>query len=75
MYYTYIIQSQSKGIYYKGISQRPEKRLWEHNNDMSRYTAGKGPWVLVYLQIHETKREALIAEKKLKKAGSEYLQE
>ena len=66
MYYTYIIWSQSLDIFYKGITQNPEQRLWEHNNDMSRYTRGKGPWALMYLKQHKTKREAIIEEKRLK---------
>jgi putative endonuclease len=41
---------------------------------MSRFTSGKGPWELVYLYSFPSKKEALIAEKKLKKAGSAYLQ-
>ena len=72
-YFTYIIYSHSCQVYYKGSTQAPEKRLWEHNQDLSRYTKGKGPWKLVYLKAHSSKREALIAERKLKKAGSSYL--
>ena len=66
MYYTYIIYSSSYDIYYKGVSLFPEKRLSEHNNDESRYTAGKGPWVLVYTKAFVSKKTALIEEKRLK---------
>ena len=66
MYYTYIIWSQTFDIFYKGVTQDPSHRLWEHNHDMSRYTSGKGPWALVYLKQHPTKREAIIEEKRLK---------
>jgi putative endonuclease len=51
-----------------------EKRLWQHNQGFSRYTKNKGPWQLVYCKPFPTKKEALMAEKKLKKAGSDYLQ-
>ncbi|MBU1009851.1 MAG: GIY-YIG nuclease family protein [Bacteroidetes bacterium] len=37
MYYTYIIFSITKRLYYKGISSDLEKRLAEHNADKSRY--------------------------------------
>ncbi|KAF0201316.1 MAG: hypothetical protein FD170_2775 [Bacteroidetes bacterium] len=67
MYYTYIIYSAISDVYYKGFSNDPVHRLWEHNNELSHYTAGKGPWKLVYLKEFETKREALIEEKRLKK--------
>jgi putative endonuclease len=66
MYYTYIIWSRSHDIFFKGITLDPEHRLWEHNNDMSGFTAGKGPWALMYLKQHPAKREALIEEKRLK---------
>jgi len=72
-FYVYIIFSPSRGIYYKGFSEDPIRRLQEHNADKSHYTSGKGPWEIVYLKTYFTKREALIAEKKLKRAGSAYL--
>ena len=65
MIYTYIIWSLNHGIFYKGINHDPEHRLWEHNNNMCRYTAGKGPWSLVYFKQHESKREALIEGKRI----------
>ena len=72
-YFTYIIFSPSHQVHYKGMTSYPEKRLWQHNNSKSRYTSGKEPWELVYLKAYPTKREALMAEKKLKKAGKDYL--
>jgi putative endonuclease len=67
MYYVYILFSQRLNIFYKGITQNPDKRLQEHNNDLSRFTAGKGPWELVYLEEVSSKKEALIREKAIKK--------
>jgi putative endonuclease len=37
------------------------------NNNQSKYTANKGPWKLVYTAAFETKKEALIVEKRIKK--------
>ena len=74
MYYSYIILSKENNIYYKGMTTDILKRLLEHNNNLSRYTAGKGPWSLVYLKIHESKREALIEEKRLKRLKERSLQ-
>ncbi len=73
-FFVYIIYSKSHRIYYKGFTENPEQRIKEHNENMSRFTSGKGPWELVYLHSFPTKKEALIAEKKLKRAGSDYLQ-
>ena len=67
MYYTYILYSSSEDVYYKGSSSDPDRRLWQHNSDKSRYTCGKGPWTMVYKKAYETKREALIEEKRLKR--------
>jgi putative endonuclease len=67
MYYVYILFSQRLDIFYKGITQNPDKRLQEHNNDLSRFTAGKGPWELVYLEEVSSKKEALMREKAIKK--------
>ena len=43
MFYTYIIYSKSKDIYYKGFSESPTQRLLDHNENKPRYTSGKGP--------------------------------
>ncbi len=75
MYYTYIIYSSTKDLYYKGSSSRLEHRLWEHNNDKSRYTSGKGPWTMVYKKEHETKREALIEEKRIKRLNRKSIED
>jgi len=74
MYYTYIIFSITKRLYYKGISSDLEKRLAEHNADKSRYTSGKGPWQLVYFREFETKKAALIEERRLKRLNHEALE-
>ena len=72
MYYVYVLHSASYGLYYKGFTQDVERRLSEHNRDKSRYTSGKGPWDLLILEVFETKREALIREKSLKRCKPEY---
>jgi putative endonuclease len=67
MHVVYIIYSASRGIYYKGYTTNAEKRLEQHNKNESRYTANKGPWSLVYIEVYQSKREALIREKSIKK--------
>ncbi len=74
MYYVYIIESASLGIYYKGTSSDVDRRLTEHNENKSRFTSGKGPWKLVYRKEFSTKTEALIEEKRLKKLNSRSIQ-
>ncbi|MGB8489760.1 MAG: GIY-YIG nuclease family protein, partial [Bacteroidales bacterium] len=72
-YYVYIIQSETTGIFYKGFSSNPELRLIQHNSGMSRYTDGKGPWKMVYLEKLKDKTGALIREKQLKRANLDYI--
>ena len=73
-YFVYILQSEKDHSYYKGFTENISKRLFEHNNGFSRYTSKKMPWKLVYLQEFETKREALIREKQIKRFNSVYLE-
>jgi len=56
------------GSYYKGFSEHPLLRLIQHNNKECQYTSHKTPWALVYVEEMESKRDALIREKNLKKA-------
>jgi putative endonuclease len=72
-YFVYIIYSESYDVFYKGFSERPYERLQEHNDNLSKFTAGKGPWTLVYLKCFNSKKEALIAEKKLKRCNRDYI--
>ena len=66
-YYVYIIQSQVDQTFYKGYTEQPLKRLAQHNAGEMNYSSKKIPWKLVALFSFQTKKEALIAEKKLKK--------
>ena len=72
-YFVYIIQSEVDNTYYKGYTQNPEQRLCQHNNGKSRYTSNKTPWKLVYLEEYQTKKEAIIREKQIKRFNSQYL--
>ena len=73
-FYVYIICSLLDGSYYKGFTEDPLVRLQAHNNKESTYTSSKVPWTLVYIEIFESKREALIREKAVKKYGYERIQ-
>jgi putative endonuclease len=70
-FYVYIIQSKKDKSFYKGYTENYEKRLDQHNKGESSYTSKKIPWNLVYLEMHNSKKEALIREKNLKKAALE----
>jgi len=74
-WFVYIIQSEQDGTYYKGSSEDPLRRLVEHNSGMSRYTSGKLPWKLVYVEELGSKKEMLIRERKLKRGNAAYYQQ
>jgi len=74
MFYVYIIYSISLKVYYKGITTDFSKRIESHNQGKSKYTSKANDWVKVYLRSFETKREALIEEKRLKKLNVKSLE-
>jgi len=70
-----IIQSQADNSYYKGYSTDPLQRLHQHNNKESAYTSLKIPWQLVYIEILNSKTEALKRERVLKKYSHQQIQQ
>jgi putative endonuclease len=73
-FYVYLIRSIQEGIYYKGSSEDPIRRLQEHNDGLSEYTSFHRPWVLVYVEELPDKREMLIRERKLKRGNKGYFE-
>ncbi len=74
MFYVYILFSKSCNIYYKGFTADISKRLEYHNTGKSNYTSKTNDWELVYCDKFETKRDALIEEKRLKKLNKSSLE-
>ncbi|WP_036151657.1 GIY-YIG nuclease family protein [Maribacter forsetii] len=72
-HYVYIIYSASHDVYYKGYSTDYTMRLEQHNQGKTTYTKNKGPWKLVYAEELDSKKEALIKEKMLKRQNRQYL--
>jgi putative endonuclease len=73
MYYVYVLESLIDGDFYKGSSVDYVKRTEEHNRGENQYTRSKMPWKLIFAQQFETKKEALIQEKRFKRCNKEYL--
>lgn len=74
-FYVYIIQSKKDNSYYKGSTQNYFQRTEQHNQGLSLYTSRKMPWVLVYLEIFESKKESIIREKVLKKYSHDQIRD
>jgi putative endonuclease len=75
MFYIYILNSESAGIYYIGHTDDPERRLFEHNNNPNNtFTSKYRPWNMVFrYPISEGRSEALKIERYLKNRKSKKL--
>lgn len=76
MYFAYILQSESHGTYYYGSTTDVDNRLRQHNSGKVRYTKGRRPWKLHYVEVLATRSEAMKREKFFKSIeGYRYLKE
>jgi len=66
----YILQSQSSGRYYVGVTANVARRLAQHNAGVTSATQGKGPWEVVYTEAYPTGRAARQREAALKRKKS-----
>jgi putative endonuclease len=65
-YFVYLLKSEKDGSIYAGCTSNIEKRLIEHNQGLSRYTASKRPWILEWYCSFFEKTKAFEFEKYLK---------
>ncbi len=68
--FVYILQSQSSGRYYIGVTADLERRLTQHNAGYTTATRGSGPWEIVYAESYATRRAARRREAQLKRKKS-----
>lgn len=60
--YTYMVRC-ADGSLYIGWTNHIEKRMQDHNSGRgAKYTRGRGPVELVYLEISDSKQEAMRKE-------------
>jgi len=65
--FTYILEC-SDGSFYTGWTNNLERRVKAHNAGKgAKYTRGRGPLELVYLEVHDTKSEAMSREARIKR--------
>ena len=73
-FYTYVLHSSEHNKIYIGQSSDLEKRLWEHNSGLSKYTKRYMPWVIVYKEELTSRSEAMKREKEIKsQKGREFI--
>jgi putative endonuclease len=68
LYRVYVLENAVQRRYV-GISDDVSRRLREHNNGISRWTRGKGPWKLIWLSDPLSLSDARKFENKLKRQG------
>ena len=66
-YYVYILASKKRTALYCGVTNNLERRLFEHRNGMSSFTARYFIHHLVWVQEFSNPLDAICAEKRIKK--------
>jgi putative endonuclease len=69
-YSVYILYSKALVRYYIGSTSNIEYRLQQHNKPHKRYTNSGQPWIIVYSEQFDSKKEALIRERFIKEKKS-----
>ncbi len=74
MYFVYVIKSLKDGNFYIGYTSDLEKRIQEHNDCVSKSTAHRRPFELIYYEGSRNIKDAMHREKYLKTTyGHRYL--
>jgi putative endonuclease len=67
-YYVYILASHRNGTLYIGVTSNLARRVYEHRNDLiGGFTKRYGVHRLVWYEVHNDIKEAILREKRLKK--------
>ncbi len=74
MFYTYVLESRKNSRWYTGYTTDLRKRLKEHNNGLSTWTKGRGPFKIIYYEGCLNEYDARSREKYLKSGmGKRYI--
>jgi putative endonuclease len=67
-YHVYILTNKPKGIFYVGVTNNLQRRVFEHKQEMALGFAKKYKLkILVYYESYEDVRDAIAREKLIKK--------
>ena len=67
MFAVYLIYSEKIDKYYIGFSSNVADRLCKHNRNSAGFSAIGRPWILVYTEFFDNKKDAMRRESQLKK--------
>jgi putative endonuclease len=65
-FFVYVLQSLKDYSFYIGECDDLDKRMSKHFEGLSKYSATKRPWRLVYFEKHSTRTEVIKREHQLK---------
>jgi putative endonuclease len=67
-FYVYIVASRRNGTIYVGSTDELVRRVWQHRNGLiAGFTREHGVKTLVWYEVHESRAQALLRERQLKK--------
>ncbi len=69
-FWLYILKNKENGQYYVGQTKDIKERLERHNTNRSKFTSGKGKWVLAYKEKYSSRKEAIRREREIKSKKS-----
>ena len=69
-FFVYILQSMKDFSFYVGQCVDLDRRMSKHWDGLSKYTASKRPWRLVYFEMFASRTEAIHREKEIKRKKS-----
>jgi putative endonuclease len=67
-YRVYVLQNREER-FYVGLSEDVGKRVGQHNLGDSKWTRGRGPWILIWQSEEMNLSEARKLENRLKRQG------
>ena len=74
MIYVYALKSFNKNYIYVGMTNNIERRMNEHNKGYNKTTKPYKPFILIYSENHENRKQARLREKYFKSGiGKEFL--
>ena len=68
--HVYILLSEKSSKYYVGQTADMNERLKRHNEGRSKSTKSGAPWKIVFLKRVDSRSEAVLLERKIKKRGA-----
>ena len=75
-FFVYILQSLRDFSFYVGQCNDLDRSMSKHFDGLSKYTASKRPWRLVYFEMVSSRTDALKREKEIKsKKSRKYIEQ